>query len=66
MTVPSTSTQELFDEYAQAKDRCSVLIEQLRTQTLPDEKTSEEQLKAQLVAELLRIKALKQRIDQRS
>lgn len=61
--MASTSTQELFDEYAQAKDRCSVLIEQLRTQTMPDDCTTEEQLKAKLVAELLRIKALKSRIE---
>jgi hypothetical protein len=64
--VAATSTQELCDEYARAKDRCAALIEQLRTSTLPDAHTSEEKLKAQLVAELLRMKALKNRLGRRS
>jgi len=64
--VASTSTQELHDEYARAKDRCATLMEQLRTHTAQDTRTSEEKLKAQLVAELLRLKALKTRIDQRT
>lgn len=56
-----TTTPTLREDYERAKAECTRLTEALRTFDADDD-TSEARLKAQLVAEILKIQALKEQL----
>lgn len=58
-------TQALRGDYERAKAECARLTEALRTLD-PNRDTTETEIKARLVAEILKIRALKARLDQRA
>ena len=63
--MPPTSTQALRQDYARVKAECTRLTEALRTFDPSTTDATEAELQAQLVAALLKLKALQARLGHR-